>query len=174
MAGKVYPILLTVAVVIIIGLIAWEDDTTVVMPDINAQQGMSGIEGINPAAGGTPPQGMAKNAGNVYNYTCNLGGVPARLTTKVEVIGSNGIVTNPQGWIKGVIGTGDYTIYYEGQLVSQTANYVFTGENQYADFTDLNTNERFRVQVTAQGNQLLLVANPFGPGPTQYLCQLAQ
>jgi PQQ-dependent catabolism-associated CXXCW motif protein len=56
-------------------------------------------------------------------------------------------------------------------LVSATARYSFTGENGYADFVDLIRNERFRVQMIPQGQQLLMVVNPQGPGPVQYMCQ---
>lgn len=35
----------------------------------------------------------------------------------------------------------------------------------------LAAGERFRVQFVVQGPQLLMIVNPFGPGPVQYLCQ---
>ncbi|MEQ9316687.1 MAG: hypothetical protein RLN72_12610 [Henriciella sp.] len=113
---------------------------------------------------------MAQTAGTL-SYTCNLDGVAGQLVATYEVIGNSGITYGPNGGISGVIGTGDSTIYYQGQLTSPVASYVFTGENQFADFTDLQTQARFRVQFIQQGNQLLMIANPFGPGPTQYLCQ---
>ncbi len=108
-------------------------------------------------------------------YQCNLGGMPAMLTAQLEVIGNSGITYNSMGGISGVIGTGESTVYYQGELRSQTANYVFTGENQYADFTDMMSYERFRVQFLMQPNgSLVLVANPFGPQPARYLCTPSQ
>lgn len=106
------------------------------------------------------------------SYVCDLGGASAQLTAQVESIGDAGIVQNSQGWISGVIGTGDSNLHYQGELVSATARYIFTGENQFADFTDMNTNERFHVQMIAQGPQLLLVIDPETPQPVQYMCQL--
>jgi len=89
----------------------------------------------------------------------------------VQAIDDAGRVVNSQGWITGVIGTGNYNLYYQGQLVSATARYVFTGENQFSDFTDLNTNARFRAQLIVQGQQLLLIANPETSQPARYVCQ---
>jgi hypothetical protein len=89
-------------------------------------------------------------------YACDLGGQPAQLVADVTPVGD---------------GAGGYNLQIAGQLVSQTARYSFTGENAYADFTDLIRNERFRVQFVTQGNILILIANPQGPGPTQYRCQ---
>ncbi len=111
---------------------------------------------------------------STVNYTCDLGGAPAQLTAQVETIGDAGIVQNSQGDITGVIGTGDVNYHYQGELVSQTARYAFTGENQFADFTDLNTNDRFHVQMLAQGAALTLVINPENPQPVMYQCQKTQ
>ena len=105
------------------------------------------------------------------SYTCDLDGVAGQLVAQYEVVGGSGITQGPTGDITGVIGTGDSTIYYQGQLTSPMASYTFTGENQFADFTDMASYAQFRVQMIAEGNQLTLIANPFGPGPTQYLCQ---
>ena len=107
----------------------------------------------------------------LVSYVCDLGGAPAQLTAQVQAIDDTGRVVNSQGWITGVIGTGNYNLYYQGQLVSASARYVFTGENQFADFTDLYTNERFRAQLIVQGEQLMLVANPETSQPARYLCQ---
>lgn len=108
------------------------------------------------------------------SYVCDLGGAPAQLTAQIETINTAGAVTNSDGWITGVIGTGETMTYYQGELVSATARYVFTGENQYADFTDMNTNERFRVQMVAQGAYLTMVINPETPQPVTYQCQQRQ
>lgn len=104
-------------------------------------------------------------------YTCQIDGQPAALTARYEIIGSSGITTAPNGDISGVIATGDSTIYYHGELVTQSARFSFTGENAYADFTDLSTNARFRVQLITEGNHLALIANPFADQPTRYFCQ---
>ena len=92
----------------------------------------------------------------VLTYACNIGGAQAQLTTEVTQVGD---------------GAGGYNLQTTGRLVSQAASYSFTGENAYADFTNLNASERFRVQFVVQGNQLLLIVNPQGPGPVQYVCQ---
>ncbi len=116
---------------------------------------------------------VAQQASTV-SYVCNIEGAPAQLTAQVQAIDDAGRVVNSQGWITGVIGTGNYNLYYQGQLVSATARYVFTGENQFADFTDLNTNARFRAQLIVQGQQLLLIANPETSQPARYVCQASQ
>lgn len=110
---------------------------------------------------------------STVQYSCNIGGMPAQLTAQIEVVGGTGRVIGSQGQITGVIGTGDSMVYYQGQLVSQTGSYSFVGENEYADFTDNYTYERFRARMQAQGNYLLITVNPFGPMPVQYSCQLA-
>lgn len=113
---------------------------------------------------------LAQQNAVTLSYTCNLGGLPAQLTARVVAVGDAGIVSNGRD-ITGIIGTGDYNLQYQGQLVSATSRYVFSGENAFADFTELTTNERFHVQFIAQGDQLLLIANPEGPQPARYLCQ---
>lgn len=110
------------------------------------------IAALSLLGGGTA---LAQNT-VVLTYACNIGGAQAQLTTEVTQVGD---------------GAGGYNLQTTGQLVSQAASYSFTGENAYADFTNLNANERFRVQFVVQGNQLLLIVNPQGPGPVQYVCQ---
>lgn len=105
------------------------------------------------------------------NYACQIDGQPGALTARYEIIGASGITTAPNGDISGVIATGDSTIYYQGQLSTPSARYSFTGENAYADFTDLSTNARFRVQLQTEGDHLALVVNPFSNQPTRYFCQ---
>lgn len=111
---------------------------------------------------------------STVRYVCDLGGAPAQLTAQVETIGDAGIVQNSQGDITGVIGTGDVNYHYQGELTSATARYVFTGENQFADFTDLGTNERFHVQMISQGQALTMIINPETPQPVTYQCQQSQ
>jgi hypothetical protein len=109
----------------------------------------------------------------IVNYVCNLDGAPAQLTAEVQAVNQAGVFMDPSGFFAGSVATGDVTLYYGGTLVSQTARYSFRGENAFADFVELNTNERFRVQFNAQGPLLQMIVNPFGPGPTQYLCQMS-
>lgn len=105
----------------------------------------------------------------MYNYNCNIGGAPARLTSRVETIRGAGLVRGR------IIPTPDVSYVYEGELVSRTAHYYFTGRDAFADFVDAGRRERFRVQFVHQGNnRLIMIANPQGPGPAQYLCQLAR
>jgi len=130
-------------------------------------KGLSGLAVVALVA----PLAMAQVS--TVQYICDIGGMQAQLTAQVEVIGGTGRVIGSDGNITGVIGTGDSNVYYQGQLVSQTASYTFTGENEYADFTDSNTYERFRARMQAQGSYLVITVNPFGPQPVQYGCQQA-
>lgn len=110
-----------------------------------------------------------------YTFNCDLNGANGVLTLDVEAISSSGIVfgSGPNPEITGVIGTGDYTYYTSGTLVSAVASYSFTGENNFADFLDQYSLERFRVQWIASGNDsLVMEINPFGPAPTTHVCEL--
>jgi hypothetical protein len=111
---------------------------------------------------------------SVVSYVCNIEGVPAQLTAQVQAVSPAGIYMDSAGMFAGSIPTNEVNYYYQGTLVSQTGGrYSFQGENQFADFVDLNTNDRFRVQFTLQGQILQMIINPQGPGPVQYFCQLA-
>ena len=109
----------------------------------------------------------------VVRYDCNLDGAPAQLVAQVETVRPAGVFMGSDGRFGGAIDSGEVNYYYQGTLSSASARYSFTGENQFADFVDMTNNERFRVQFVVQGQQLLLIANPHGPGPRQYLCQQA-
>ena len=113
------------------------------------------------------------HAAATYVWTCSIEGAPAQLTAQVEAISPAGVSMDPHGFFSGSIATGEVNFYYGGSLVSASARYSFTGQNQYADFVDLQTNARFRVQMIVQGRSLVMVINPFGPGPVRYGCQLA-
>ncbi len=108
----------------------------------------------------------------VVTYACNIEGAPAQLTAQVQAVSPAGVFMDSSGLFAGSVPTGEVNYYYQGTVVSATSRYSFQGENQFADFVDLNTNDRFRVQFIIQGPQLLMIVNPFGPGPVQYLCQL--
>ncbi len=107
-----------------------------------------------------------------FTFDCDIAGLNAVLDIEIEAIASSGIVwgggPNPQ--INAVIGTGDVTYFTAGTLQSPTASYIFTGENQFADFTDLDTADRFRVQWVINPGGLTMIVNPFGPGPVSYIC----
>lgn len=107
----------------------------------------------------------------MLGYICDIDGQRGQLSAQYEIIGNSGITSAPNGDITGVIATGDSTIYYQGQLVTPSARYSFRGENAYADFTDLGSYARFRVELISQGNTLTLVVNPFGDRPVRYFCQ---
>ena len=103
-------------------------------------------------------------------YTCDINGAPARMIMVVETISASGINTGVNGDISGVYSVGT-RVYTSGQIVSETAGYTFTGENQFADFTSMTGYERFRVQwkLDEPKNGLWAIVNPFG-NPTSYFC----
>jgi hypothetical protein len=107
---------------------------------------------------------------SVVVYQCNLNGVPGQLTAQVEAINSAGVWMDSGGRFAGSVATGDVNYYYQGTLVSQTGRYSFTGTNGFADFVDLSSNTRFRVQMVPQGNILALIIE--GPAREQYVCQM--
>lgn len=105
-------------------------------------------------------------------YGCDLGGVSAQMTMAVEYQAAFDPLFNFKGNISGLFPAG-VTIYTAGQLVSPTARYVFRGENDFADFTDMTTGESFRVQwvLDAARNGVWVRINPFG-GTVTYFCTL--
>lgn len=111
------------------------------------------------------------------SFTCDLGGMPAQMTMQMEFVSSSGITVGPGAnpAITGVIPTGDYTIYTAGVVQSQTAQYSFRGENQFADFVG-DTGERFLVQWIqdpARGG-IWMIVNPFDSPERrgQHFCQM--
>jgi hypothetical protein len=119
----------------------------------------------------SPQSGSQSNMARFY-FDCDLQGLTGQMVMDIEVISSTGITwgSGPDPEITGVLGTGDYTIYTDGELNSPTSSYYFTGTNQYADFTEENTFERFRVQWVEESNGITMIVNPFGPQPTQHFC----
>jgi hypothetical protein len=109
-----------------------------------------------------------------FTFDCDLQGLNGELQLDVEAVNTTGIVygPGPNPDISGVIGTGSVTYITAGSLRSATAQYVFTGDNQFADFTDVANSQRFRVQWVPNAQGLTMVINPFGPGPTQHTCVL--
>ncbi|MEM9384885.1 MAG: hypothetical protein AAGA68_07470 [Pseudomonadota bacterium] len=122
------------------------------------------------AGGGTAPSNKAR-----FTFDCDLQGIHGVLTLDVEILNNAGVVfgPGPNPDITAVIGTGDVTVFTSGELVSSAASYIFTGENQFADFTKVTgTIERFLVEWVEQSDGLTLVINPFGPGTTRQDCLL--
>ncbi len=111
-----------------------------------------------------------------FTFNCDLNGlnaVFAVLAIDIEAVGTSGIVWGggPDPQITGVIGTGDVNYFTAGTLNSATASYVFTGTNDFADFTNLTFPETFRVKWVIAGNGgLTMVINPFGI-PTTHSCE---
>lgn len=116
--------------------------------------------------------GEGTSHGRITNYAleCDLGGIAAQLTLQIEVVDASGVARGIDRDV--VIPTGDVTYYTSGEIRSPVALYIFTGTNQFADFTDTTTLERFRVQWVPIESGLTMVVNPFGPGPVQYTCTL--
>lgn len=119
--------------------------------------------------GGAGGSNMAR-----FTFDCDLQGVNANMTMDVEAVGTTGLVFGPGANpdITGVIGTGDYNLFTSGEVVSPVARYIFTGTNQFADFTETTRFERFRVEWLSRDDGLIMVVNPFGPGPAQHFCLL--
>jgi hypothetical protein len=131
--------------------------------------------------GGSPPASNGGGGGGAassvaeFAFDCNLNGANGALTLQVEAVATSGAVwgTGPTPDISAVVASGGVTYYTAGSLVSAVAHYSIRGENQYADFTLINGNERFVVEWIFSSNQRLLMrVNPFGPGPTSHDCQL--
>jgi hypothetical protein len=120
------------------------------------------------------PGPTSAQRGATFRWVCDLDGAPGQLTAQVEAVTPAGVFLDASGLFAGSIPTNEVNYYYEGTLVSATARYHFSGENAFADFTDMITNARFHVQFVVQGPSLLLIANPEGPQPARYLCQMAQ
>jgi rhodanese-related sulfurtransferase len=107
------------------------------------------------------------------SYVCDLNGVRAQLTAEIETIQVVAVyVDNVTGQNRGVVPTGEVNLHYGGTVTSPQALYTFTGTNEYADFVDQVQGLRFQVRLIRQDPQLLMIINPFGPGPSQHLCQM--
>jgi hypothetical protein len=134
------------------------------------------VAAISFTAGFLPTAGAAQNL--MLEYRCDLGGAPARMVMQVQYVNSSGLSIR-QGAvpsISGVFPTG-VLVYTSGEMRSAVAGYSFVGENQFADFTTLGTNERFRVQwvLDPANNGLWMVINPFaGAGAQRHFCALVR
>lgn len=156
---------LTLATALIVGLVACSGANG------GSNSGDDGDSGGGSGSSGGTPSNIAR-----FAYDCDLFGVNGELTITVEAISTAGVVfgtgRNPD--ITGVIGTGGVSYVTAGELRSPAAFYVFTGRDDFADFVEINTSERFVVQWVINNRQLNLIANPFGPGPTQHECVLEE
>lgn len=106
---------------------------------------------------------------------CDLGGLTGEMIIDIEVISDTGITwgAGPTPDITGVIGTGNVTYFTEGSVNSPTASYIFSGRDNFADFTQTSPSiERFLVQWVGDGNNLDFIVNPFGQGPAYTNCTL--
>ncbi len=128
------------------------------------------LKSLTLALAALPSTALAQQA--TLSYQCDLGGVPAQMVMAVQYQAAFDPLYNFEGNISGLFPAG-VTIYTAGEVASQTARYSFRGENQFADFTDLITGERFRVQwvLDAQRNGVWMKVNPFG-GTVTYFCAL--
>jgi hypothetical protein len=152
---------LTLAVALIAGLVACSGSNG------GSNSGDDGDSGSGSGSSGGTPSNIAR-----FVYDCDLLGVNGELTITVEAVSTAGVVfgSGPNPDITGVIGTGSVSYLTAGELRSPSAFYVFTGRDDFADFVEINTSERFLVQWVINGRELNLIANPFGPGPTQHEC----
>lgn len=131
------------------------------------------LTGCGGSGGGGPGSQAGSNRAR-FTFDVDLQGVNGVLVMEVELVNQAGIVWGPGVTpdITAVITTGTFTLNTAGTLNSPTANYIFTGQNDFADFTDLGTAQRFLVQWIETPTGMTMVANPFGPGPVQYDCVL--
>ncbi len=112
----------------------------------------------------------AQNA--VLSLSCNLGGVAAPMVMEVHYQQAFGLSQNQRGHISGIFPVG-VNVYTAGQIQQgQGVTYGFTGTNEFADFTEYPSLNRFRVKWVLDGQQngLWMIINPFGPGPAQHFC----
>lgn len=131
-----------------------------------------GGAGADTTLGMGPGPGAQGSNKALFTFDCDLQGVTGALTLEIEAVASSGVVwgPGPNPTITGVIGTGDYIYYTAGDLTSPVARYLFTGENDYADFVSTTSSERFLVQFVSAHPGLVLVVEPFGPAPSQIAC----
>lgn len=138
----------------------------------NGDEGSGGQ--LNPGGNTNSPgtgNGATSNRAR-FTFDCDLQGVNGELTLDIEAVQGSGITwgsgTNPD--ITGVISDGSVNYFTDGEVRSNIAYYTFTGENQFADFVDMNNGDRFRVQWVEESNGLTIVVNPFGPQPGRHFC----
>lgn len=104
------------------------------------------------------------------SLVCNLGGVAAPMQMEVHHQSAYGVSSNARGHISGVFPTG-INVYTAGVLQGSNVKYSFTGTNNFADFTEYPSGNRFRVKwiLDPQNNGLWMVVNPFS-GASRHFC----
>lgn len=104
--------------------------------------------------------------------TCDLNGAPGTLRMGVEYQRAFDFSANSRGDISGVFPVG-VTVYTYGDVTSAASRYSFHGQNQFADFVEAGSNQRFRVKwvMDARRNGLWMIINPFGH-PARHFCAL--
>jgi hypothetical protein len=109
------------------------------------------------------------------SYNCNLQGVQAQMNVAVEIVSTSGITWGPGSYpqITGLIPTGEYNIYTAGEMRSPTAYYTFTGEGEYARFSDHVQGGTFVVRFILHQGGLEMIINPFQSpeGQGRHFCQ---
>ncbi|MEQ8558592.1 MAG: hypothetical protein RIB03_09780 [Henriciella sp.] len=116
----------------------------------------------------------AQQAGSI-RYVCDMDGVQGDLTAHYEVVSPVAPELDAAAAVVSqVVGAGISSVFYSGELTSPLARYVFTGQNEVAEFTDLSTKERFLVEMHNEGETLRLTANPNAPDAEFFLCHPPQ
>lgn len=112
----------------------------------------------------------AHQAGSMH-YTCDMDGVEADLTAEFEIIS----LDDPVGDDTLVeLASAPSRVFYSGELTSSAARYVFNGENNIAEFTDMDTKERFLVRMERENGDLRLTTNPHDENARLYHCHTPQ
>ncbi len=109
----------------------------------------------------------------MLTFSCDLNGMAVPMAMAVQYVSDTGIAADPRGNISGVFPTG-VIVYTAGEVVGPQVRYVFSGQNDFADFTEYPSMNRFRVRwvLDSPRNGVWMVVNPFGPGPSQHFCAL--
>ncbi|RIJ23669.1 hypothetical protein D1224_05250 [Henriciella barbarensis] len=91
------------------------------------------------------------------SWLCDMNGATGVLEAEYDTITPNGEPTSPpREALNEFIETGAGNVFYNGRLTLDDRNYVFSGENHIAEFTNTSTLERFHVHLRREGNILRL------------------
>lgn len=115
----------------------------------------------------------AEAAAQMQRYRCDLHGEIAEMVALVEEIDGQGLTwrDEPATRPAAVVSNTVITHLFTGELRSDAVHYIFTGRNKFADFTDLVEGRRFRAQLNVlPDGALIIVLDPFGPGPIRAHC----
>ena len=107
------------------------------------------------------------------SWLCDLNGATGVLEAEYDTIKPDGEPASPpREEINEFIETGAGNLFYNGRLTLDDQNYVFSGENHIAEFTNTSTLERFHVHVRREGDVLRLTEE-LGDGEAKvYYCSL--